>query len=57
MRSECPWQNGKKARELTAVAKLSAFMIGKEESPHDGWIAVLVGFVAGFVIGYLVGSF
>ncbi len=46
-----------RVRRLTTAAKLSAFVRGgREATPHDGWIAVLVGVVAGFVIGYLCGS-
>ena len=45
-----------RVRRLTAAAKLSAFVRGREATPHDGWVAVLVGVVAGFVIGYLCGS-
>jgi hypothetical protein len=43
-----------RVRRLTTAAKLSAFVRGgREATPHDGWVAVLVGVVAGFVIGYL----
>ncbi len=51
----------RRVREMTVAAKLSALLGNrtardKPSSPHDGWLAVIVGIVVGFVIGYLCGS-
>ena len=51
----------RRVREMTVAAKLSALLGNrtardKPSSPHDGWLAVIVGVVVGFVIGYLCGS-
>lgn len=46
--------NGKKIRELSALALMGAFL--KPTPPHDRWVAVVVGVVVAFVIGYLCGS-